>query len=110
MSTLADALRVNLQNLDEAIRHSRICIRKGDKRKAEFLSEYLRLVRYVDELKRERQAESNIWLALCEQHLPMPFCEQVVGKNKFAREWDMAAMAVPPVTAAPIALKHQRAA
>lgn len=95
-TVLADALRGCIQDLDDTIRHSRTCICKDHHRKAEFLAEYLRLVRRSHELKELRQAESNIALALCEPHMPMPFSEQIVGTNKFAREWDMACMASQP--------------
>jgi hypothetical protein len=94
-TVLADGLRGCLRDLDDAIRHCRICIRKNSPRKAEFLSEYLRLIRLAHERKDEYQAQSHIWQPLCEPHMPMPFAEQIVGANKFARSWNMALMASP---------------
>lgn len=90
----ADALRITLQDLDEAIRNCRSCIRKDHPRKSEFLTEYLDLLRSSHSLKDRLQAASNIHLGTCAAHLPMPFREQVMDHDpieKFRRSWEASA-------------------
>lgn len=90
MTHNADALRINIQELDEAIRCARICMRTGDRRQDEFLADYLRLIRTVHELQQALQAESNIAQPICMAFMPMPINPGFVGlspEQKFAREW-----------------------
>lgn len=97
------ALRYTLQELDNAIRHVRVCTRKNDPRKAEFTAEYLRLVREAHEVKEKVQALSNIWHAICEPHMPMPIREQLVGLSETDRkrlEWTPFETKFAPHTAA----------
>lgn len=86
----ATALRYTLQELDNAIRYVRVCVRTGSPRTAEFTAEYLRLVREAHEVKAKVQALSSIWQPICEPHLPMPIREQLVGLSAEDRkrlEW-----------------------
>lgn len=89
MILLADALRNTLQDLDQAIQHARTCIRTDSPRKAEFLSKYRRLIRFVHELREEGVAEGatgELWAPA----MPLSFNGQIMGLLKLSRQEQIA--------------------
>lgn len=84
MNTMtADALRITRQDLDEAIRNCRSCLRSGHRKTREYLTEYRKLVRRSHELAEQIGAEPR---------MPLPIRPQVLGfspEEKFCREWQI---------------------
>jgi hypothetical protein len=107
---LADGLRGTLQDLNNAIAHSRTCIRKDHPRKAEFLSEYLLLVRRAHDLREDGIAR-RMTGELFEPHMPMPFAGQVMGLTKLSdakrvrRQWAGFCWPTPIETTAPVVVR-----
>jgi len=98
MHTLTpDALRRTIQDLDEAIRCARICMRKGDSRLGGYLADYKREIRraYVQRRKAKRLgATGPLWELL----QPIPINPGFVGltaEEKFKRSWRLDTVPAP---------------
>jgi hypothetical protein len=101
MTDLSDALRQVHRELTPAIHHARIAVKTG-RREAEFVGEYLKLVRQAHELREEGIA-ADCTGPLWELMQPIPINPGFVGLNateKFRREWHIEQSPSPRAMAA----------